>query len=290
MPRSPRNGRQRRGRSRDHSAVARRLGQAGPRRHRRPRGRRRHARAGVRHRRHRQERPDPPGWQSGCRNSTPYTSTIVFLVRKGNPKGIRDWDDLAKPGVSVITPNPKTSGGARWNYLAAWGYGPCASQGEQRRRARLVAGLFRTCPSSTPPPAARRSRSSSAGSATCSWPGRTRPSSLKEFGEGKFEIVVPPSSILAEPPVAVVDKRRGQAKGRGRSPGLPRVLYSPEGQELAAKHYYRPAIPRCSARAAGPARRSSCSRSTSSSAAGPKAQQGPLRRRRRVRPDLPKGR
>ena len=151
-------------------AVARRLRQAGALGHRRPRGRRRHAGARLRHRRHREGRPARRRTgRRGCRNnSAPYTSTIVFLVRKGNPKKIKDWDDLARPGVSVITPNPKTSGGARWNYLAAWGY--ALTQVQQRRgqgQGLRRRSSTRTCRSSTPARAARRSPSSSAASATC---------------------------------------------------------------------------------------------------------------------------
>ena len=191
-------------------AVARRLGQAGALGDRRPRGRRRHAGARVRHRRDRRARRSccRPTGRSGCRTTArPTPRPSCSWCARAIPKGIKDWDDLVKPGVAVITPNPKTSGGARWNYLAAWGY--AQAQVRRRRQGAGVrrAGSTRTCRCSTPARAARRRRSSSAASATCCSRGRTRRSSrVKELGPDKFEIVVPSLSILAEPPVAVVDK------------------------------------------------------------------------------------
>ena len=150
-------------------AVPRRIGQAGALGYRRPARRRRDPRARLRHRRDRRSRPHRAGTgSSDCpTTASPYTSTIVFLVRKGNPKGIKDWDDLVKPGVKVITPNPKTSGGARWNYLAAWGYALKKLGGTTRRRRNSSRRSTRTCPCSTPARAARPSLRRSAASATC---------------------------------------------------------------------------------------------------------------------------
>jgi sulfate/thiosulfate-binding protein len=186
----------------------------------------------------------PSSWQSRLpRNSTPYTSTIVFLVRRGNPKGIRDWDDLAKPGVSVITPNPKTSGGARWNYLAAWGYGLRKYQSEEKAR-ELVAAIFRNVP--VLDTGARGSTVTfverGIGDVLLAWENEAL-LSLKEFGEGKFEVVAPSLSILAEPPVTVVDRVVDKRGTRKVSEAYLRHLYSREGQELAAKHFYRPSDP-----------------------------------------------
>jgi sulfate/thiosulfate-binding protein len=186
----------------------------------------------------------PANWQGRLpRNSTPYTSTIVFLVRKGNPKGIRDWDDLAKPGVSVITPNPKTSGGARWNYLAAWGFG-LRRYGSEEKARQLVAGIFRNVP--VLDTGARGSTVTfverGIGDVLLAWENEAL-LSLEEFGEGKFEIVAPSLSMLAEPPVTVVDRVVDQRGTRKVAEAYLRHLYSREGQELAAKHFYRPSDP-----------------------------------------------
>jgi len=183
----------------------------------------------------------PSNWQSRLpSNSTPYTSTIVFLVRRGNPKGIRDWDDLAKPGVSVITPNPKTSGGARWNYLAAWGYGLRKYQSEEKAR-ELVAAIFRNVP--VLDTGARGSTVTfverGIGDVLLAWENEAL-LSLKEFGAEKFEIVAPSLSILAEPPVTVVDRIVDRRGTRKVAEAYLQHLYSREGQELAAKHFYRP--------------------------------------------------
>ena len=186
----------------------------------------------------------PPTWQQRLpHNSTPYTSTIVFLVRKGNPKAIRDWDDLGRAGVSVITPNPKTSGGARWNYLAAWG--AVLKRGGDETQARdLVARIFRNVP--VLDTGARGSTVTfverGIGDVLIAWENEAL-LSLKEFGADRFEIVAPQRSILAEPPVAVVDKvvdRRGTRKVAEAYLGF---LASAEGQVLAAKHFYRPRDP-----------------------------------------------
>ncbi|GFO53982.1 sulfate ABC transporter substrate-binding protein [Geomonas sp. Red276] len=174
-------------------------------------------------------------------NSSPYTSTIVFLVRKGNPKGIRDWNDLVKPGVQVITPNPKTSGGARWNYLAAWAYALKQRGGNEASARRFVAALFKHVPvldsgarGATTTFVQRRQ-----GDVLLAWENEAF-LAVNELGRDKFEIVVPSVSILAEPPVAVVDKVVDKKGTRKVAEEYVRYLYSPEAQELAARHYYRP--------------------------------------------------
>lgn len=186
----------------------------------------------------------PADWQKRLpHNASPYASTIVFLVRKGNPKGIKDWDDLVKPGVQVITPNPKTSGGARWNYLAAWGY--ALKKGGSEVAARdYVSRLLKNVP--VLDPAARGATNTfvqrGLGDVLLAWENEAF-LSINELGPDKFEIVVPSISILAEPPVAVVDavarKRGTEAVARAYL----EYLYSPVGQRLAARHYYRPIKP-----------------------------------------------
>lgn len=182
-----------------------------------------------------------PGWQVRLpHNSAPYTSTIVFLVRPGNPKRIRDWTDLARPGVSVICPNPKTSGAARWGYLAAWGSALKAGKGEAGARA-LVAGIFRNV--AVLDTGARGSTTTfvqrGLGDVLVAWENEAH-LALAETGPGRVEIVVPPTSILAEPPVAVVDAVVARKGTRAVAEAYLRFLYSPEGQALAAKHHYRP--------------------------------------------------
>jgi sulfate transport system substrate-binding protein len=183
----------------------------------------------------------PPDWQRRLpQNSTPYTSTIVFLVRKGNPRGIRDWDDLVKPGVSVITPNPKTSGGAQWNYLAAWEYAKRKFGGDDNAR-EFVARLYRNVP--VLDSGARGSTTTfverGVGDVFISWENEAF-LARKELGPDKFEIVVPSLSILAEPPVAVVDRNVDRKGTRKAAEAYLEYLYSEEGQEIAAKNYYRP--------------------------------------------------
>ena len=184
----------------------------------------------------------PADWQQRlAQNSAPYTSTIVFLVRKGNPKGIKDWDDLAKPGISVITPNPKTSGGARWNYLAAWGYALRQPGGDDAKARDFVARLYRNVP--VLDSGARGSSTTfverEIGDVLVAWENEAF-LAVKEMGKGDFEIVRPSISILAEPPVALVDKMVDKHGTRLVAQAYLDYLYSPEGQEIAAKHYYRP--------------------------------------------------
>lgn len=183
-----------------------------------------------------------PKWQTKLpNNSTPYTSTIVFLVRKGNPKNIKDWDDLIKPGVEVITPNPKTSGGARWNYLAAWGYALEKNGGNQEKAKDFVKQLFANVPvlDSGARGATTTFVERGIGDVLVAWENEAF-LSVEELGEGKFDIVVPSVSILAEPPVAVVDKNVDKKGTREVAEAYLEYLYSDEGQEIAAKNFYRP--------------------------------------------------
>jgi sulfate transport system substrate-binding protein len=183
----------------------------------------------------------PKDWQSRLpHNSSPYYSTIVFLVRKGNPKNIRDWDDLIKPDVAIITPNPKTSGGARWNYLAAWGY-ILKNGGNENAAGEFVTKLFRNVP--VLDSGARGSTTTfverGIGDVFVSWENEAF-LAVKELGPEKFEIVVPSVSILAEPPVTVIDKMADKHGTREIATAYLEYLYSEVGQTLAAKHYYRP--------------------------------------------------
>jgi len=184
----------------------------------------------------------PADWQKRLKlNSSPYTSTIVLLVRKGNPKNIHDWSDLVKPGVAVITPNPKTSGGARWNYLAAWGYGLKHNNNDQAKAQAFVAKIYGNVPV----------LDSGARGSTVTFSEREIGDVLitwendaylvkKEFGEDKFDVVYPSLSILAEPTVSVVDKYADKHGTRKVAEAYLEYLYSPEGQEIAAKNFYRP--------------------------------------------------
>jgi sulfate transport system substrate-binding protein len=185
-----------------------------------------------------------PNWQKRLPdNSTPYTSTIVFLVRKGNPKGIHDWPDIVRKGVSVITANPKTSGGARWSYLAAWGYA-WNKYGHNEQKAReFIAALYHNVP--VLDSGARGSTTTFAqrgiGDVLLSWENEAY-LSLKEFGADNFEIVNPSSSILAEPPVAVVDKVAARHGTSQAAEAYLRYLYTEAGQEIAARNFYRPRL------------------------------------------------
>jgi sulfate/thiosulfate transport system substrate-binding protein len=185
-----------------------------------------------------------PGWQKRLpNNSTPYTSTIVFLVRKGNPKNIKDWSDLIKPGVQVITPNPKTSGGAQWNYLAAWQYAKTLPGGSDATAREFVTKLYRNVP--VLDAGARGSTNTfvqrGLGDVLLAWENEAFLAVAES--KGQFEIVTPPLSILAEPPVAVVDKIANKRGTAGVAKAYLEYLGSPEGQEIVARHHYRPRDP-----------------------------------------------
>jgi sulfate/thiosulfate transport system substrate-binding protein len=193
----------------------------------------------------------PRDWQQRLpHNSSPYTSTIVFLVRAGNPKNIRDWKDLVRPRVEVITPNPKTSGGARWNYLAAWGYALRQAGGEESKAREFVASLFRNVPvlDSGARGATTTFAQRGIGDVLLTWENEAF-LAIQEFGADKLEIVVPSLSILAEPPVAVVEKHAVARGTREVAEAYLEFLYSAEGQRLAARHYYRPVSPEYADRA-----------------------------------------
>ncbi|WP_005032421.1 sulfate ABC transporter substrate-binding protein [Holophaga foetida] len=184
----------------------------------------------------------PADWQKRLPyNSTPFTSTIVFLVRKGNPKGIKDWNDLIKPGVSVITPNPKTSGGARWNYLAAWGYALRANHGDPSKARAYVQELFRHVPvlDSGARGATTTFVERGLGDVLLAWENEAFLAE-KELGKDKFQIVAPSVSILAEPPVAVVDRNVQRHGTAAEAKAYLDFLYTKEAQAIGAKHYYRP--------------------------------------------------
>ncbi len=191
----------------------------------------------------------PQDWQKRlANNSAPYTSTIVFLVRKGNPKQIKDWDDLVKPGVGVVTPNPKTSGGARWNYLAAWGYA-LKKYGTEDKAKEFVGKLYKNVP--VLDSGARGSTTTfvqrEIGDVAISWENEAF-LALKEFGADKFEIVVPSLSILAEPTVTVVDKVVKKKGTEAVAKAYLDYLYSDEGQEIAGRNFYRPTNPAIAAK------------------------------------------
>ena len=183
----------------------------------------------------------PADWQKKLpENSAPYTSTIVFLVRGGNPKGVKDWDDLIKPGVSVVTPNPKTSGGARWNYLAAWAFA-VKKYGSEEKAQEFVTKLFKNV--SVLDTGARGSTvtfvNRDVGDVLIAWENEAL-LTLKDAGAGKFELVTPSLSILAEPTVAVVEKVAKRKGNTALAQAYLEYLYSPEGQDLAGKHFFRP--------------------------------------------------
>jgi len=183
-------------------------------------------------------------WQKRLpNNSSPYTSTIVFLVRKGNPKGIKDWNDLAKPGISVITPNPKTSGGARWNHLAAWGYALRQPGGSEKSAQEFLSKIYKNVP--VLDSGARGSTTTfverGIGDVLITWENEAL-LAIKELGPGKVEIITPSLSVLAEPPVAVVDKVADRRGTRKVAEAYLNFLYAEQGQEIAAQNYYRPTL------------------------------------------------
>lgn len=177
-------------------------------------------------------------------NSAPYTSTIVFLVRKGNPKGIHDWSDLVRPGITVITPNPKTSGGARWNYLAAWGYALHTTGGDEQKAREFVSQIYRQVP--VLDSGARGSTTTfverGIGDVLLAWENEAL-LAIQELGADKVDIIVPTISILAQPPVAIVDKTVDARGTREIATAYLNYLYSEEGQEIAARNFYRPTLP-----------------------------------------------
>ena len=186
----------------------------------------------------------PKDWQKRLpHNSAPYTSTVVLLVRKGNPKKIKDWSDVVRPGVSVITPNPKTSGGARWNYLAAWAYALKTNNNDEAKAKEFVTKLFKNVP--VLDTGARGATTTfverGIGDVLLAWENEAL-LAQKELGPDKFEIVVPSLSILAEPTVTVVDKVVDKRKTRAVATAYLDYLYSEEGQEIAAQNYYRPTL------------------------------------------------
>ncbi len=192
----------------------------------------------------------PREWQKRLpNNSSPYTSTIIFLVRKGNAKGIKDWEDLIKPGVSVVTPNPKTSGGARWNYLAAWGFALKKYGHDEAKAKEFVAKLYKNVPvlDSGARGATTTFAQRGIGDVFISWENEAL-LALKEFGSDKLEIVVPSLSILAEPPVTVVDKFAKKHGTEAVATAYLEYLYSDEGQEIAGRNFYRPRSPQAAAK------------------------------------------
>lgn len=195
----------------------------------------------------------PPDWQKRLpHNSTPYTSTIVFLVRAGNPKAIRDWPDLIRPGISIVTPNPKTSGGARWNYLAAFGAELKRTGGDETRAREFVRELFKRAP--VLDTGARAATTTfvqrGIGDVLITWENEAR-LALKEVGGG-YEVVTPPRSILAEPPVTWVDKTVRRRGTEAVARAYLEFLYTPAGQEIVARHHFRPRLEAAAARAASP--------------------------------------
>ncbi|HXF16746.1 MAG TPA: sulfate ABC transporter substrate-binding protein [Burkholderiales bacterium] len=195
----------------------------------------------------------PKDWQKRLpHNSSPYTSTVVFLVRKGNPKRIRDWDDIARPGISVVTPNPKTSGGARWNYLAAWGYALKSSGNDEAKAKDFVSKIYKNVPvlDSGARGATTTFVERGIGDVLLAWENEAF-LAVKELGHDKVEIVVPSVSILAEPPVSLVDRFADKHGTRNVAQAYLEYLYSEEGQDIAGRNFYRPTDPKVAAKYAG---------------------------------------
>ena len=202
---------------------------------------------------HERGRLIPKDWQKRLpNNSAPYTSTIVFLVRKGNPKAIKDWPDLAKPGVSVVTPNPKTSGGARWNYLAAWGYALKQNGNDEAKARDFLAKVYKNVPvlDTGARGALTTFTERGIGDVLISWENEAW-LAVKEIGADKFEVVAPSVTILAEPPVAVVDKVVDRRGTRKVAQAYLEFLYTPEAQDIIGRHYYRPRLEAAAAKYAG---------------------------------------
>src|SRR6202011_4894050 len=192
----------------------------------------------------------PANWQARLpNNSAPYTSTIVFLVRKGNPKGIHDWGDLARPGIAVITPSPKTSGGARWNYLAAWAWALQQPGRNDAAAEAFVKKLYHNVPvlDSGARGATVTFVERGIGDVLVAWENEAL-LAVRELGKDKLDVVTPSSSILAEPPVAVVDKVAGKHRTTAAATAYLQYLYTPAGQEIAARHYFRPRAAEVAAR------------------------------------------
>ena len=192
----------------------------------------------------------PAEWQSRLPgDSTPYTSTIVLLVRKGNPKGIKDWADLIKPGIAVITPNPKTSAGARWNFLAAWAYALKANANDEGRAREFIAKLYKNVPvlDSGARGATLTFARRGVGDVLISWESEAY-LAQKEFGADKFDIIAPSLSVLAQPPVAIIDKNVKKHGTEKVAEAYLRFLYTPQAQEIIAGNHYRPLDPAVAAR------------------------------------------
>jgi len=196
----------------------------------------------------------PKDWQSRLpHNSSPYTSTIIFLVRKGNPKNIKDWDDLIRNDVSVVTPNPKTSGGARWNYLAAWAYASNKFSGNEQKIREFVGNIYRNALKNGLPTGARAATISfterNQGDVAISWENEAL--LIKKSKPDSYEIVTPSLSILAEPPVTIIDANVDRHNTRKQATAYLEYLYSPEGQDIIGKNFYRPTDPAAKAKYAG---------------------------------------
>ena len=233
----------------------------------------------------------PADWQKRLpRNSAPYTSTIVFLVRKGNPKQIKDWNDLVKPGVQVIAPNPKTGGASRWAYLAAWAYAEKAPGGNAEKARAFVADLYKHVPvlDSSGRGSSITFTKRGLGDVLLNWENEAL-LALKQPDGGQYQIVYPSRSILAEPPVALVDGNVDKHGTRKRRRSVSHYLYTPEAQEIEAKNYYRPRDPQVLAKYRKTVSRHFAGHGRCGFRRLDQGPGHPFRRWRRVRPDLPAG-